>query len=213
MPAQIYLTPIPKAAREYARRVGTIRKPQGKLKALQDNQHGRSGLPSRSSPLCLRPDQRRSRAILAFAFLGLFAGVALLPLPSGSPFLGVQTCAFKGVTGLPCALCGGSRATQAALRGDFARASYLNVGALPSIVLAGSVALLLGYEAIRGNAVINWRTFTKRLRPLLPLLLALFCFYWIVHLVDAVRGLKLELVDLRNPIARSICQRFSDARQ
>jgi Protein of unknown function (DUF2752) len=143
--------------------------------------------------------------------MALFAGVALVPLPSTSPLLGLQTCAFKGLTGLPCALCGGSRAVQAALRGDVARAYYLNMAALPGIAIAGSLAILLWYEAMRGRALFDWSSFPKRLRPLLPLLLALFCSYWLVHIVDAVRGPKLELVDVRNPIARSICQRFSDS--
>ena len=122
--------------------------------------------------------------------MALLAGVALVPLASTSPFPGLPTCAFKGLTGLPCVLCGGSRAAQAALRGDVARSFYLNRAALPCLAIAGSLAILLWYEALRGCAVISWSPFVKRLRPFLPFLLALFCFYWVVHVVDAVRGLK-----------------------
>jgi Protein of unknown function (DUF2752) len=145
--------------------------------------------------------------------MALLAGAALLPFASQSPLPSVHTCVFKGATGLPCALCGGSRATQAALRGDFARACYLNVAALPAIVLALSATLLLCYEAISGNAVIAWSRFPTRIRPLLPLLLVLFGVYWIMHLADAVRRAKPELIDLRNPIARVICERFSDSKR
>ncbi len=87
--------------------------------------------------------------------MALLAGVALLPFASRSPLVSVQTCAFKGATGLPCALCGGSRAAQAVLRGDFAQACYLNMAALPSIAIVASVVLLLWSEAIGGNAVIE----------------------------------------------------------
>ena len=145
--------------------------------------------------------------------MALLAGVALLPFASRSPLVSVQTCAFKGATGLPCALCGGSRAAQAVLRGDFAQACYLNMAALPSIAIVASVVLLLWSEAIGGNAVIDWGRLPQRIRPLLPLLLAFFCFYWIVHIADAIRAAKPELIDVRNPIARFICQRFLDSEQ
>jgi hypothetical protein len=193
--------------------VGTTQKPQAPLSTLQDNTPGQPDLASSSSGRYLRPEQRRSRAILAIALMALIAGAALLPFASRSALLSVQTCAFKAATGLPCALCGGSRATQAALRGDFARACYLNIAALPVVAILTGVTLLLWSEAISGNAIIAWGGFPKRIRPLLPLLLVVFCVYWIVHLVDAVRRAKPELVDLRNPIARLICERFSDSKR
>jgi hypothetical protein len=210
------LTQIPEAARAmHMPHLWQV--PRGKfrrtLKAFQHSRPDASNFPNAPARLHLRPDQRRSRAILASVVMALLAGVALVPLSSTSPFLGLQTCAFKGLTGLPCALCGGSRAAQAALRGDVARAYYLNMAALPGIAITGSLAILLWYEAMRGRALFDWSSFPKRLRPLLPFLLALFCCYWLVHLVDAVRGLKLDLVDLRNPIARSIYQSFSDSRR
>jgi len=145
--------------------------------------------------------------------MALLAGVAVLPFGSRLPLPTVPMCAFKGATGLPCALCGGSRATQAALRGELARACYLNMAALPIIAIVTSVTLLLWYEAISGSAVIVWGRIPKRIRPLLPLVLVIFCVYWIVHLVDAVRRVKPELVDLRNPIARLICERFSNSKR
>lgn len=192
---------------------GTTQKRYRALNTRRDNTGGHRGLEKPSSGPHLRLDQRKSRAILAFVLMALLASVALLPFASRSPWLSVQTCAFKGATGLPCALCGVSRATQAALRGDFARACYLNVAALPAIAMVTGVALLLWYEALSGSAVIAWGKFPKRIRPLLPLLLVVFCVYWIIHLVDAVRRAKSELVDVRNPIARFISERFSDSQR
>ena len=183
------------------------------MNALQDNTSGQRDLAAPSSGRSLRRNQRISRAILAFTFMALLTGAALLPFASESPALTVQTCVFKGVTGLPCALCGGSRATQAALRGDLSRACYLNVAALPAILMAASVTLVLCFEAISGNAVIAWSRFPTRIRPLLPLLLVVFFVFWIIHLADAVRRAKPELIDLRNPIARLVCERFSDSKR
>jgi hypothetical protein len=44
---------------------------------------------------------------------------------------------------------------------------------------------------------------------MLPIMVALLCIYWLVHLMDALRGPKSELVDLHNPIARAIHKGFS----
>ncbi len=171
------------------------------------------GSPEPSSNWSLRSDQRKFRAILASIFVALLTGVALLPLASPPSLLSLQTCAFKGVTGLPCPLCGGTRAAHAVLRGDLARAMYLNVAALPVVVALMVGAMLLGYEALCGRATVDWNLFARRLRSIIPILIAAFCFYWLVHLTGAVRGLKSELVDLHNPIARAICERFSAPEQ
>ncbi len=173
----------------------------------QDTSAGAAKVPA--NPL-LRPDERKVRAILVFALMLVLAGVAFLPLNSPVFPLGLQTCAFKGATGLPCPLCGGTRATHALLHGDFARAAYLNVAAFPASVFFVTVAMVLSAEALRGLMIIQWGAILRRLRPLWPALALLFFLYWTVHLIDAVRVVKPELVDLRNPIARLICQRFSD---
>jgi hypothetical protein len=161
----------------------------------------------------LRPDQRKFRAILASVIVVLLGGAAVLPLASPGGLLSLQTCAFKGVTGLPCPLCGGSRAVQAVLRGDLARALDLNVAALPAVVGLVAVTMALGCEAIGGHAIIDWNALLPRLRSLLPIFVAALCLYWIVHLVDAIRSVKSELVNLHNPIARAVCQRFSAHKQ
>jgi hypothetical protein len=169
----------------------------------------RSDVPDSS----LTPNQRKFRGMLAFVVVALLGGAALLPLASPSGVFGLQVCAFKGLTGLPCPLCGGSRAVQAVLLGDLARALDLNLVALPAIVVLAAITIVLSCEATTGRAVIDWNAFFSRLHSLLPIFVALFCFYWIVHLVDAVRGGKSELVNLRNPVARAVCERFSVRQQ
>lgn len=160
----------------------------------------------------LRLDQRKFRATAAALIVAMLAGAAVLPLAPQSRFSGLPACVLKSATGLPCPFCGGTRATQALLRGDLARALYLNAAALPAVVTFVTAALVLGWEAMRGRAVGDWDTFVRRLRSLLPIMAALLCIYWLVHLMNALRGPKSELVDLENPIARTIHKRFSRPR-
>ena len=161
----------------------------------------------------LRLDQRKFRAIAAAVIVAMLAGAAVLPLAPPSRFSsGLPTCVLKSATGLPCPFCGGTRATQALLRGDLGRALYLNAAALPAVVTFVTAALVLGWEAMRGRAVGDWDALVRRLRSLLPIMAALLCIYWLVHLMNALRGPKSELVDLENPIARTIQKRFSRPR-
>ena len=157
----------------------------------------------------LRRDQRQYRAGAAAIIVALIVGAALLPLAPPSRFPGLPTCVFKSATGLPCPFCGGSRATQALLCGDLSRAVYLNVAALPAVITLVAAALVLGWEAMRGRAVGDWDALLRRFRSLLPILAALLCIYWLVHLMNALRGPNSELVDLHNPIARTVHKRFS----
>ena len=168
-----------------------------------------SSSPSGLAKPFLRTDQRKSRAFLALGFAIFLIGIALVPLATVPSFLSLHTCAFKDATGLPCPLCGGTRAAQALLRGDLGRACYLNVAALPAIAALVGVWVVLIVEATRGRAMIDWNAVIRKLRSVLPLLLALLFLYWIVHLADAIRASKLELVDVRHPIARAICKHFS----
>jgi Protein of unknown function (DUF2752) len=144
-------------------------------------------------------------AAMIVAVLGVAALFPLAP-PFGVPSLPV--CVFKGVTGLPCPLCGGTRATHALLRGDFAGAVYLNAAALPAVVAIVAIASALAWEAFRGRTA-NWKMLNGRLRSLLPMMVALLFVYWLVHLASALKGPKPELVDLGNPVARAIHEHLS----
>jgi hypothetical protein len=156
----------------------------------------------------LRPDQRRFRALLASIIAGVLGGAALLPVPAPG-FSGPPVCVFKGISGLPCALCGGTRATQALLHGDLCRALYLNMAALPLVIVLVAAAMLAGYEAWRGRAATDWNRVLRKFRPALPMMVALLCLYWLVHLIGAVRQSKTELIDLRHPVAEAIHKRLA----
>ncbi|HEY5769200.1 MAG TPA: DUF2752 domain-containing protein [Terrimicrobium sp.] len=156
----------------------------------------------------LRLDQRKSRASAAAIIVAALVGAALLPLGAPPEFPGLPRCLLKGATGLPCPFCGGTRAAQALLRGDLSRSLYFNVAALPAVLAFVTAALVLGWEAMRGRALGDWDALMRRVRTLLPILAALLCAYWLVHLGSALRSRKSELVDLRNPIAHAVHERF-----
>jgi Protein of unknown function (DUF2752) len=157
----------------------------------------------------LRLDERKSRAIASAIIVAMLVAAAILPLAPPSGFPGLPACVFKNATGLPCPLCGGTRATQALLRGDLSRALYLNVAALPAAIAFVAAAWILALEAWHGRRLGDWNAPLRRLRSMLPIMVALLCIYWLVHLMDALRGPKSELVDLHNPIARAIHKGFS----
>ncbi len=160
----------------------------------------------------LRVDQRRFRAILVAVIIGLLGGAVLLPV-APLEFSNLPTCVFKSATGLPCALCGGTRATYALLRGDLARALYLNMAALPTVVALVAAALALTYEALRGRVAVDWDALLSRFRSRLPIIVTLFCVYWFLHLNAALRVPKSELIDLHHPLANAVHKRFSLQKQ
>ena len=88
-------------------------------------------------------------AVAAFAFVG---AILLLARHAGfSP----SFCTWKGVTGLPCAGCGGTRATSLLLVGDLGGALTMNPGAVFAAAFAAvlavyaSVVLLFRLEPLR----------------------------------------------------------------
>ena len=126
---------------------------------------------------------------LAFVFLAIHSALPSLP------------CGFRSVTGLPCAMCGGTRSASALIAGDFTQALYLNALALPvlaGMLLGGLIALA---ELLRGRALADWSVWKGHLGKILPVSLLLLFAWWIPHVVIALKTPKPELIDLRNPIA------------
>lgn len=143
----------------------------------------------------LLPHERWLRAGL-LALLGL--ALVFLAIHSALPSL---PCGFRSVTGLPCAMCGGTRSASALIAGDFTQALYLNALALPvlaGMLLGGLIALA---ELLRGRALADWSVWKGRLGKILPVSLLLLFAWWIPHVVIALKTPKPELIDLRNPIA------------
>ncbi|HVQ21313.1 MAG TPA: DUF2752 domain-containing protein [Terrimicrobiaceae bacterium] len=156
----------------------------------------------------LRPDQRRLRAFAALAIVALLAVATVAPLAPPSILPGWPKCLLRNATGLPCPFCGGTRAAQSLLRGDFSRALYLNAIAFPVVFAVIAVAAVLAGEAWRARPFCDWEALLRRVRPFLPAVCMLICIYWMIHLGDALRGRKPELVDLRNPVARRVYESF-----
>jgi hypothetical protein len=126
---------------------------------------------------------------LVFVFLALHSTLPALP------------CGFRSLTGLPCAMCGGTRSASALIAGDLHQALYLNALAIPvlaGMLLGGLIALA---ELLRGRALADWSVWKGRLGKILPVSLLLLFAWWIPHVVIALKTPKTELIDLRNPIA------------
>ena len=126
---------------------------------------------------------------LAFVFLALHSSLPALP------------CGFRSLTGLPCAMCGGTRSASALLAGDWRQAFYLNALAIP--VLAGALltAGIALAEWLRCRPLLDWTPWKRRLGKLLPVSLLLILVWWIPHVIAALKTPKPELIDLRNPVA------------
>ncbi|MFA7343710.1 MAG: DUF2752 domain-containing protein [Terrimicrobiaceae bacterium] len=135
--------------------------------------------------------------------LGLAAGVPLVLLGLGllRPDGAFLPCGFHAMSGLPCPLCGGTRAARAVLHGDLQAAAYLNPLAFPVLALFALAFVVLLAEAARGSPLAPWERLVRRLNVIAPLLMLPVIGWWIFHIVDALRTPKPELVDLRNPVA------------
>jgi hypothetical protein len=156
--------------------------------------------------------QRWMRISVAAGIILVLVVLSLLPRTA----LGLMPpCTFKNLTGLPCALCGGTRSAHALLHGDVATALYLNPLALVAVGLLGVVALVLLWEGFRGRAAADWSAVPARIRPWMSLtFVILLLLWWTSHVLGAVKTPKKELVELRNPMAAALYRQFhkSDAR-
>ncbi len=152
---------------------------------------------------------RWMRALVAGSVLAALLFVAVLPRLPRLP--GVPgTCGFHALTGLPCALCGGTRSVSALLHGDWQRAVHLNPMAIPLVAGAVVSALVLGIEALIGRPLAPWAAWSRRLPLFLSLALVVIAVWWLPFLVHAVRQPNPELIDLRNPIARRMHEWLRD---
>lgn len=106
---------------------------------------------SRSGLLLSRPE-RQWRAALVLGW-----PLALLGAPLVLSLGDLPLCGFRHVTGLPCPLCGGTRACAALAQGDVLVAWQLNPGLVLLLALAAAHALQLGWEAWSGRRLQRWR--------------------------------------------------------
>ncbi|MDX6765908.1 MAG: DUF2752 domain-containing protein [Candidatus Methylacidiphilales bacterium] len=134
--------------------------------------------------------QRVLRLLLAWV---PWLGFILLVLPGPWQRVFFTPGHFLAWTGLPCPLCGGTRAMRALLLGDWSRALYLNPLAV-LVVLGGllwTAACL--WEAWRGRALVpGW---DQKLAPAGRWLVLLIVLYWIYHAGTAWWWPKEELLN------------------
>jgi len=144
----------------------------------------------------LLPHQRGIRVGIILSVLLVLTGCYF----SGSAIF-QWPCVFHAVSGLPCPLCGGTRAARAILHGDLPRALRLNVTALPALVALIGVGFLCACEVLRGRALADWTALLQGNARWIPLVIPLLLAWWIPHLLGAVKASKSELVNFKNPIA------------
>ncbi len=161
----------------------------------------------RSNPAPLTGPQRWIRAGIAAILATVLAVVAFTEPRISLPFINAP-CGFHGITGLPCALCGGTRAAHALLRGDPARAATLNLLAFPAVATLLLAASVLLVEATAGRDLARWVTLGRTASRWIPLAIVLLIVWWIPHILLAVRSGNTDLVDLQNPVAAALRDRL-----
>ena len=105
--------------------------------------------------------------------------LALLGAPLVLSVGNLPLCGFRYITGLPCPLCGGTRACAALADGNFLIAWQLNPGLIVLFALAAAHSMQLGFEAWTGRRVQCWRIGADAWRAGLVVLLA----GWILRLL------------------------------
>jgi len=136
----------------------------------------------------LSPSQRRWRRLFLPAWLAGMAFAAILPLGKGEWI----TCPMRHWLGLPCLLCGGTRAAKALALGDWQRALYLNPWTTLALVLAGIFGILFLLEARLGRRILPAFRWTP-LRIAAVIAILLVC--WVQHMATALSVPKPELLN------------------
>ncbi len=147
------------------------------------------------------PHERVARGVVlgvaAFCLAVLAAKAAGWPVP-------VWPCGFREASGLPCAMCGGTRAAGALAAGDWREALEWNALAVPFLAAMACAAAVCLVELVRGRALIDWSPARKWpgrfLVPGLGLLLA----WWVFHVRAALENPESGLADLGNPVAAAV---------
>ena len=101
-----------------------------------------------STGLLLSGPERQWRSAISLGW-----PLALLGAPLVLSLGDLPLCGFRHVTGLPCPLCGGTRACAALADGNFLAAWQLNPGLMVVLALAAAHSLQLGFEAWTGRRV------------------------------------------------------------
>ncbi|GAB4179919.1 MAG: hypothetical protein Fur0032_20730 [Terrimicrobiaceae bacterium] len=161
-----------------------------------------SGAQPKPPPL---PDAHKlTRAARFSRAMFLLAGLAFAVLWIGKPLGGIfsgGTCGFHAMTGLPCGLCGATRATRAMLSGDWARAWELNALAFPVLGVVAFAALVLAGEAMFGRRLLP--VWPVKLRVVAVLAACVSLLVWTTFQIrTALRETNRELVNFEHPLVK-----------
>lgn len=148
-------------------------------------------------PLPLSKSERNGRLLF---FGALTLAVLLLVFWPGKSTPG-SFCVFQAATGLPCGLCGGTRALRATFHGDFSTALYFNPAALIIAAGAGGIALVLLAEALLARVILPPLKGRYRI-AVLALLLAMLVPWTAWHAYSALTTPKPELIVPGHPFVR-----------
>lgn len=108
---------------------------------------------------------------------------------------------FHNTIGLPCLLCGGTRAMHFILHGEFQQALYYNWLAFPALLVAAILALVMCLEVARQRVLLPIIRFNTSRVVVLVLVLASL---WAQHVYDALSSPKPELLNQRGLFFRLI---------
>lgn len=141
------------------------------------------------------------RAIL-YAAAAIVAGIYLyaLLMPPAIADAGPGLCLLKSATGVPCPLCGMSRAFIRASHGDLGGA-FRSHGLFPLIYLGGLVLLASIVADLVGSTRFNTGSLVTPLRAVAGLV-ALFAVYWVLRLVLLAGDGSLSAAFYRSPVGR-----------
>ena len=105
------------------------------------------------------------------------------------------------MSGLPCAMCGGTRAALALVAGNWKQALEWNALAVPFLALMAFATVVCGAELARGRALCDWSPLRKWSTRLLIPAVAFFLAWWIFHVRSALENPESGLADPENPVA------------
>lgn len=148
--------------------------------------------------------ERLARLAVAGAVL---AGAVLLAVAPGIVLFPKPACGFRSLTGLPCAFCGGTRATAALAAGDVATAARMNALVFPLGFVVMAVGCVCLVEALRSRRLADWGGLAGRVKKFAPLLVVALILWWVPHVVLALREPGSGLVAPDHPLVRHLRER------
>jgi len=142
----------------------------------------------------LTMSEKRFRWVAVSGGLLIFVAVAIINPALGKMYK-IDLCPFFQLSGLPCLFCGGTRATQALLRGQWEQAFYYNWLAFPAVLGVVVLMLLWSIELYRGHRLFRWEGHWLWRSPTLWLFGVMGMVSWSWHIYQAITIPKQELLN------------------